>query len=480
MFFQYFKLLFFKLLRSQRTPVYFTYFFIFLYVLGGIAINLNRFWQFELGYYDFGIFDRAIWSISRFRAPIIDHFIVPGKWIFADHFNPSVMLLAPIYWVTDLSEAIIIMPSIAVGVSAVIIFKIATVVLKNRYLAFSVTFIYLMSIGLQNAVYSDFHELTLATAAISFCYWAVVTKRIRLFFVGLLFTLGFKESFFLFGIGTAIFIFFYNKEWRNIAFITLMISLVWGVAVIKVVIPFFSGNEYYYVTSENVSTNPTEFISTFISPTIKLKTVFFSFANYLFIAIGYLPLIPTILFNFASRFITTGSIRWDLGLHYNAEIAPTFAVATILSLAYIQKRISTKMSMAIGVLLVLNSLFFHRFLFHGPMGLAYHPAFYQNTKNHVFLKKLVEKIPPNVTVAAQNNLASHLMHQPEIWILRENYPIHKADYLILDLREGQNPSNTLGINNSDLLLKQIQHDTEYEVYFNEGDQYIFKRLIKNE
>src|SRR3989338_7257533 len=85
-----------------------------LYALAGILINLNRFWQFDLGYYDFGMFDRPIWNLAHFKAPIIDHMVVGGKINLADHFNPGIYLLVPIYWFTDRSEALLIVPSIAI------------------------------------------------------------------------------------------------------------------------------------------------------------------------------------------------------------------------------------------------------------------------------------------------------------------------------------------------------------------------------
>lgn len=466
------------IIRDTRFPHILVLLFLCIYTIAGIAINLHRFWQFELGYYDFGIFDRALWHASHFRPPIIDHFIVPGKWIFADHFNPSIFILTPVYWLTDKSEFLLFFPSIAIGISGYIIFKIADKLIRNRYAALAIVITYMLSIGVQNAVYSDFHELTLASAFIALTYWAIISKERRLFYIALILTFGFKENLFLFGLGTSFFIFFYNKKWRKDAVIAAILSLGWAYLAIKVAIPYFSGQQYYYANLSNDYFNLAETVQNLFYPDIKPKTVFFSFANYLFVPLGYLPLIPTIVFNFVSRFLTPGSTRWDMGLHYNAEIAPAFALASAFTFQWIKSRkfLFPGLFYGLCIMMIFNSLVFHQFIFHGPMGLAYRPVFYANTKNHLFLKNLVEKIPQDATVLAQNNLASHLMHHKEIWILRDNYKVHNADYIVFDTREGQAAGNLLGIENKELLFKKIATDKEYMLYYNEGDQFIYKKI----
>ena len=81
----------------KRTSIdWLTYIVIGVYTLAAVLVSLHRFWQFEVFYYDFGIFDSAIWKAAHFTAPIIDHFVVGGKVIFADHFSPSIFLLSPL------------------------------------------------------------------------------------------------------------------------------------------------------------------------------------------------------------------------------------------------------------------------------------------------------------------------------------------------------------------------------------------------
>lgn len=443
-----------------------------LYSLAWILINLNRFWQYESGYYDFGLFDKAIWNLSRFRLPIRDHLVFGEKIIFADHFSPSIFLLSPLYWLTDRSEIIFIAQDILVGLSGFFLFKIGQKILKNSFLSFSVLISYFLFTGLQNAVFSDFHEITMMTLFLMLTYWTIFNNKKKLYFLFFLLTLGFKESMFLMGIGLSIFIYFTKKSWRNIALITFIISILWGFISIKLIIPFFSGGQYVY--SPTLQLNFVDLMSGLFSPLIKLKTVFLSLASFLFLPLLSPALLPIFILHYIHRFIMPSTLMWDLGFHYNAEIAPTLAVGSILGLSVIKKVFVKKFAFLISILLITASFGLYRFVLHGPLGLAYHPAFYKHTKDFSFLDKMIAKVPANASVLAQNNLASRFLHQ-NVWILRENYKKYNADYILFDIRDGQNPSNYLGMKDPKKLFETIKKDKDYILFYHQGDQYIFKK-----
>ena len=118
-----------------------------LYGLAGSLINVNRLWQYDLGYYDFGIFTTAIWKAAHFRAPVIDHLIFSNKIIFADHFNPSIFLFSPLFWFTSRNEVLLIVQSLLVGLSGYVLFLIGRKVLKSNFLSFSVVIAYFLFDG---------------------------------------------------------------------------------------------------------------------------------------------------------------------------------------------------------------------------------------------------------------------------------------------------------------------------------------------
>jgi len=247
--------------------------------------------------------------------------------------------------------------------------------------------------------------------------------------------------------------------------------------VINHIIPSLSG--VGYITPINLPRDPEKILSLLLTPSIKLKTMVQSFLSFSFLPILSPSLFPHIFLNFASRFLTSGATRWDLGLHYNAEIAPTFAIATLIGLKQFYKKLSDRVIIFMAFGMILLSFWFNIYYSKGSLILAFHPAFYQHTKNFEFLRKTVSVVPKGASVSAQNNLASYFFHHKDVWILRENYAIHKPDYIVLDMREGQNPSGLLGINNKELLFQTISNDKTYEVVYNQGTQYVFKRVSQH-
>lgn len=443
-----------------------------IFIIGSL-ININRFWQFELGYYDLGMFDRPIWEIAHFRPPIIDHFVVGGKINLADHFNPGIYLLSPIYWLTSKTEALLILPSLAVGVSGYVIYNIGKKLYLSRMLSFGVLFMYFFFLGTQNAIYSDFHALTIASLTIALTYYFIITNSKRFFISSLLLTLSLKESLFIFGFSIGIFIYIY-KKWRKLGLSIVILSIIWGILIVKIIMPGIAGQVYTYPIS--LPLNPILLIKELTTPILKLKTISLSFISFLFLPLGSASLLPHIFLNFASRFLTIGAIRWDLGLHYNAEIAPTLAIASLLTLQKFRKYITVKIGYIVGIIMIIFSVSLNIFYINGPYILGVHPAFYRHTNNFHFLTDLVSQVPKESTVATQNNLASHFLHHKNVWILREGYEKNNPDYIVIDLREGQNPNNHLGIKNLDELFTHITLNPEYKVVYNQGEQYIFKRV----
>ncbi len=445
------------------------------FIIAGAAISINRFWQYEVFYFDFGIFDQAIWNASRFLPPIIDHPAARGKWIFADHLSPSIFLLAPFYWLTAKSEMLLVAQAIITGLSGIVLYVIGKHILRNKLLSLSILICYLLFLGLQNAVISDFHELTVMTLPLMLTFWAIIHRKIRLYFLFLIITLGFKESTFLLGIGMGVLIFFLRKEWVKIALITIILSLMWGYISIKIIIPSFSSGFYSY--SPSVNANILDNISSLVNHPLKQRTLFYSFYSF-----GFLPLLaPEFWFlflqDYGMRFV--GSIcctRWGMGLHYNAQSAVLLGVSGIFALKHLQSlRLVSKLLPLLVIIIAGNAFFLYRFVLHGPFALAYNPAFYAHTKDFTFLNDLIKRIPNDVSVMTQNNLAPHFTHQ-KILLLKRDYETYKPEYILVDIRPEQNPNNFFNTKDVFGILELLQKDSKYELIYGTKDQFIFHRI----
>ncbi|MDP2637850.1 MAG: DUF2079 domain-containing protein [Candidatus Levybacteria bacterium] len=447
-----------------------------VFTLASILVSLNRFWQYETFYYDFGIFDRAIWLASRFEAPIIDHLVVGGKIIFADHFNPSIFIFSPLFWITNESEILLVAQSVIVGLSGLYIYKIGKIVTKNSLFSLSVLISYYLFVGLQNALISDFHETTVSTlfAALCFYFFLKNKKFWALFFF--LIVLGFKESNFLFGIGLSIVFFLSNKSWRKFSIFLAILSIFWGIMVIKFIIPYFSGGIYGY--GVEFTADKLNLIDGLFGNSAKRSTVFHSLWSFSFLSILSPFFWFLIIQDFLVRFFSN---RISLGLHYSALLSVILAISSLYSFSVLRKIkiIQNNMSI-ISLLVICNAIFIYRFILHGPLSLSYNKIFYAHTKDFQFLDNLVSQIPPYVTVMTQNNLASHFTHQKDIWVLKDNYESYEPEYIVLDFRTGQSANNFFPTKNPALILKRLIYDKNYLSIYDNSNQYIFKRKSRDQ
>lgn len=463
-----------NLSKSIRPADIFAYLFIALYTLAAILVSLHRFWQYEVFYYDFGIFDAAIWKVAHFKLPVVDHLVVGGKLIFADHFSPSMFLLSPIYWITDRPEALLIAQSLAVGLSALVLYALGTRVLKHPLAVLAVTVSYLLFVGTQNALIADIHEVTFMMLPLMLVFYAIAADRKKLFWISFFITLGFKESSSLLGLGLAAYIYLYNRKWVKTAILVACVSALWGYLTTQVIIPYFYGQKYFYTPS----LNPNPFVTLlllFDDPT-KRKTLLWSFTSFGFLPVLYPPAWPLILQDIAARFMQKEfALRWGTGLHYSAQLSVIMAVSSVMAIRIITKRFRAPFVVSgISVLLVLVSVYLHQFKLHGPLGLSYNPAFYAHTKNFAFLNDLISRVPKGATVMAQNNIAPHMIHTHNVYLLRESYSSFMPEYFVLDLRDGQNFNDFFGAR-IEVLKITLPKDTNYEVIYQTRDQMIYKR-----
>lgn len=447
-----------------------------LFILGSSLVSLHRYWQFEVDHYDFGILDTAIWKVSRFQAPIVDHFVVAGKWIFADHFYPSLFLLAPLYWFTQRQEIIFIAQSLSVGLAGLVLFHLAKRETRSAIGSFAILISFFSFIGLQNALWFDIHEVTFMTLPLTLMFYTFFTHKTRLFWLTFILALGFKESSFVTLIGFSIFMFLDKKSWTKTAIISAIFALVYGLLVIKLVIPHFSGAAYSYNKVFSYDwRQPNTYLQIFSDSPIKLNTLKVSFSSFGFLPLFALPLWPSYLLHFLTRF-TSDPIRWDIGLHYSAEIAPFLALGTLLVLRFLHLKKQHFLLILTSIWLTGCSLFLFRFKHHGPLLLATNPVFYAQTPVVNYPNTILNQIPPGSYVMAQQNLATHLNHQHQIILLREGYADYRPDYIIFDSRPGLNPSHYFGISDPELLFESISQDNHYQLVDQHQTVKLFKRI----
>lgn len=464
--------------KSAHLEIIFVAIFSILYFLAGINVSLNRYWQYNSFWYDFGIFDETVWKISRFQLPIIPQLNPPnGFLVWGDHFNPSVVFLAPLYWISQRAEIMFIAQTLFVVLGALIIYAVTREQIKNSFARISILISYLGFVGMQNAIYTDVHNIVFALVPFTLAIWAIYKNNWKLYWLFLIITLGCQES--LAGLGIGLGIFLIVKSHKNLkkGIATILLSFAWAILSTKYIMPAISGHPYAYspIIPQYLDQWFTDF---FVPADKKLKTILVTYATFGFTPLLSLATFPMVIEHFLERFVLNhAGTRWDLGFHYNALLSPIMALGSIEVLLRLEKKkLSHKIITFWAITSILIVLFIHRFYYHGPLMLATNPIFYQQTVQTNFLNVFEKQIPQNGLLMTQNNLASHFTHR-NVVLLSKNIEIIKPDIVALDLRLGQNANNFFPQNEDAIgdILQKLS-TLNYQKINVTNDQVIFKKI----
>lgn len=471
--------LIFHFSRISSKLHYLTLSFILIYTIAALTVSLFRYWQSQVFYFDFGIFDTAIWKVSRFELPIIDHVIFgPEKIIiFATHFSPSIFLFSPLYWFTDRSEILLIAQTLSVSVAAIFAYLIAKKITKNNLVVLSLIVAFLGYFGLQNALISEFHDATVVVLPLTVLFWAIVNSKWKIYFLMLIIILGFKESFAGFGVALGIYVILKDKKNYKQAISTILISLIWGIVALKFIIPYFSGGMVNLYLTSHPPKDLFGLAQNFLFPDSKWQTIVYSFLTFGFLPLFDLAILPAIFENFFERFILSdeGS-RWDLGLHYNAPLSPLLFMGALATFSFLERKFGNKLTnfLALGVILIV--IYLHYFVLHGPLGLFYNPAFYTQTQGVEYLNNFAKYFPKTGIIMTQNDIGARLSHQ-DVRIIRLDYKSVNPDYVILNLTPGQNPNSFYpwSLEQVTELKNKLLEDQNYKVTKYADELYLFSK-----
>lgn len=465
-------------MSRKRGEIFLVLGFICLYTVASAAVSLHRFWQVNAFWYDFGIIDEAIWKLSRFQLPNIIQLNPPvGKIIWADHFQPSLAFLAPLYWFTQRQEIMFVAQAVFVGLSAIIAYLISRKIVENAILRVALIVSYLGFVGLQNALITDIHTIVLALLPFMISLWAYFYKKWKLYFIFVFITLGFQENLSFMVTLLGIYIILRGEKQIKIGLVTIICGLLYGFVSTKFIIPFFKSGPYSYepVFPQYWYGWLTGFIN---PPDMKLKTIVVSLATFGFLPIAAISTLPLIIGHFLERFVLNiAGTRWDLGLHYNALLSPILFIASIETISKLQQNKKIKRLLSYwGIVIMVAVFFLHRFYLHGPLLLATHPVFYKQTKEAEFLRTFIAKIPKDELIMTQNNIATYFTHG-KVMLLNEDYNNIRPEVIALDLRGGQNANNFFPLTPDETakLAASISGNLKYKKLAITSEQFIFLR-----
>ena len=424
--------------------------FLLIYSLIGF-VNHYNFRTYSL---DLGIYTRAVYDYAHFHFNYADVFKVQHENILADHFDPILILISPLYYL--FGTYVLLVAQIAfVHLGAIGIYKIAIQQLQNKTLALLAMTSFLAFYGIFSALSFDVHTNVFAAMLIPWLFYFFINAKWVHVFVFSALVLLCKENMALWlifiGFGLA-WLSYKEKKKRNIALIISLISAIYFVCITMIIMPALSAHaNYAHMRYDVLGNSFGEILSNLLKHPFAAIAVLFknhlpdSTFNYykiethvfvllsggflLFLKPQYLLMLVPIYFQ--KMFHNTSSI-WSVSMHYNIEFTPILILCFISVLSTFQSEKNKIIFSSIYTVLVIGvtiRLCDHTIGFVDKTRLRFYQVdHYQSDFDTQAVYSALNKIPKNAVVSAENMFVPHLIDRKMAY----QYPIVKeATYILL-------------------------------------------------
>ena len=418
-----------------------------------------------------------------------------GHSSLAFHFTPIFILLSPALWLWEDPRIFFLIQAAGLATTGVILWLIARHAAPRW--AIPLTAIFFLNPALHEVAVNELRRITLATPFIALALYGLYFQKKKTLLIGLFFALLCKEDVAIIIFAIGVFMMLVQREWRLGSFLTIF-GVVSFFFLTFCFIPSLHPDQatfgcypeaypqltYFGGFSDSGSTttadNPVLSIIQGIlqNPAAVLQTIFDSTGRAAIFRI-LLPLalfIPLIGWEWALIGVPSVALMMlssNTQLHtlrdwYLAPILPIIFVATIIGL----KRIKPYWQpWVMGGLLVCTVIGYVWFSFL-PGGRAFLPVRYQITEHHHIAQNIVEMIPDDAAVMAQDAFTQHLSMRPQLYHLRPNSWNEQAfDYLILDRNLKHYPFDLATINS---IIDERVADPDLIVAAEGDGAYLFK------
>ena len=460
---------------------------VFIFSVTYSFVSLERHFQFRSSSYDLGIFDQAMWHYSRIELP---HNTIRGfNNLLADHFHPILVLLAPLYWVWNGAETLLVAQAVLIASAAIPIYLFAIHVLKKRSLGVLASLSFLTFWGIQHAVWFEFHEIAMAVPAIAWMLYAIERENWRIFWPAMIVVLLTKEELWVFAVFVGILLLARKHYKQGLA--VFMTGLLGFVTVTKLIMPAMDRTapdyQYWSYTAfgqdplssiKVIATRPWLVFTKFFENSTKITTLFAAlipwgglslFSSYMILAV---PLL-------AQRFLSENSIYWQRNFHYSATLAPVLAVSAICGMRYV-KPIALRIYKPIGkyfyeivlTVSVMASLIATAF---GPFFDLYSAD--KRTSQDIVQSggKVLALIKREDSVAAQDLFIPHIPNRKEVYGLNQ-IPKSGVDKIVVSSQMNSYPfENFEELQTS--LAKSVNLSNYEKIFDSSGWQVFERRLL---
>jgi uncharacterized membrane protein len=428
---------------------------------------------FQSGGWDLGIFDQAIYLISRGQPPISS---LLGFHILGDHavwmFYPLAILykLYPsVYWLFAIQ-------AISLVVGAIPTRQLALQAGLTIAQANAMAGVYLLYPLVFNLNLFDFHPEVIALPALLGAVLAARSQRLGWFCFAVVVILGCKEVLALTVAAMGVWLLLFEQK-RIYGAIALTSGILWFVVATQVVIPFFGGSiERHLALYGSLGNTFPEVAAHLLSRPWLLLTQVFTTNNLIYLGLLVAPVLwgislpcltPLIaaIPQLAINLLTSTPAQKDLIHQYSLPILPFLLLAVIAALA--AKKTWLRSQRAIFLWSIVAFLALAKYGYFGSIYL-------DSLDTWSATRTAIAQISTEGSVLTTHNLVPHLSHRPQIrfTLASESPDLAQFDYILLNLRyPGWMSTPEFATN----LVNQLQQDPNFQTLSQQDHVYLFNR-----
>ncbi len=487
---------------ASHKPEFITALAIATYIIYFTSASFLRYDNFYTGRFDLGNMDQAVWNTSHGR--IFQTSADDGTMIsrLSSHADFILILIAPLYKVWADPRVLLLLQTLIVALGAIFVFKISKMILKNPNAAAVFSVLYLLNPALQYANLYDFHPVTLATTFLLGTFYFFIKRDYLLFFAFAALAAITKEEVWvviaIFGLYTLAFelIKLFKKQTKLSSKFTI-INLSFGTAVavislsifyflVAIAIPSLNGGEHFALSYySDFGDSPFEIIKNVIFSPGKIIELMGSngrllYLGQLLLPLGFISLLSPVVLIFALPDLAIGILSNNSNLHqifyhYSAPITPFIFIASIFGVKNLTKWFP-KLSLNIVLIFLTISTLAAAYLY-GPLPGARYPnidMFTRQLPDRKLIQAFVNAIPTRYTVAATNNLGSHLSRRRSVSTIPQG--IHSADIVAFLLND---PFAQPSLKTQKEMVGELKRSPQYQLIFELGDFVVFQKKSIN-
>jgi len=396
----------------------------------GVFITLGwiRHTRFATFSFDLGIYDQAIWLMSRFHDPFVT---VRGLEFFGHHVNPILIAFVPFYWLGAGPSFLYVTQATGLAVAAFPIYLIARDRFARPWLGLLFVVVYLMYAPIQWISWANYHPESLVVAPLLYAWWFASHRRWRGMFVALLIALSIREDAALVVIMLGVILLFLYRPGkgdhrdRMMALATFGLGVVWYAIATRLVIPHFNqGKQPFYIQYfySNYGKDVPGIISTMLRHPNRVigdatQPDRLRFYRDLALPLGGLPLAaPLALLMAAPQMLASviGLSPYARSIHYQytAMMIAPLLIATIEG-AYVLFRFNV-MRTVLPIWLLACAYMTNVAWSPSPIADSFN-VWATPQPRHAAMREALKLVPASASVSATYTLLPHLSHRTQIY-----------------------------------------------------------------